>query len=133
MAYPLPLKDFVEAAGQDRFLGVQCADCRAVTFPAKSTCSQCASNNLSPIEIKAFGQLRTFTVIRVAPLEFKPPYVVAMVELDDGPWVMGNLEGVDPDQAGMDLIGRKVQMGSRQLDLKTYGADQCRVLTFSLV
>jgi uncharacterized OB-fold protein len=132
MTYPLILKDQVEAEGQGRFLGLRCGDCRTLTFPARSTCSLCGSIHLSPVEIAGRGEIRTFTVIRVAPLGFKPPYVVALVELEDGPWVMGNLEGFEPDEAGMDLIGRQVKMGSRAVDMETYGADECRVPTFAL-
>ncbi len=132
MAYPFILKDHVQAVGQDRFLGLKCGDCQGVTFPAKSTCAACGSRNLDPVQVKGAGEIRTFTVIRVAPQGFSPPYMVALVELEDGPWVMGNLEGFPPDEAGLDLIGRKVQMGSKELDLETYGADECRVLTFAL-
>jgi uncharacterized OB-fold protein len=132
MAYPFILKEYVEAVGRGRFLGLKCGDCQGITFPARSTCASCGSRNLGPVEIQGQGEIRTFTVIRVAPLGFNPPYVVAMVELDQGPWVMGNLEGLDPDRAGLDLIGRKVRLGSKALDMETYGTDECRVLTFTL-
>ena len=41
------------------------------------------------------------------------PYVVAMVELYDGPWVVGNVVGIEAEHATMDLIGRKVSVASR--------------------
>lgn len=132
MSHPLILKDHVESVGQGRFTGLVCGDCGAKTFPARSVCASCGSRRLETTEIKGPGIIRTFTVIRVAPAGFEPPYIVALVELSEGPWVMGNLDGVDPDQAGPDLIGRTVTMGSRELSLPTYGADSCRALTFSL-
>jgi uncharacterized OB-fold protein len=52
-------------------------------------------------------------VIRVAPQGFEPPYLVAVVELEDGPWVLGNIEGIDPEEAELSLIGRRVEVGVR--------------------
>lgn len=132
MTHPLILKDHVESVGRGRFTGLVCDDCGAKTFPARSVCAACGSRRLKTTEIKGPGIIRTFTVIRVAPAGFEPPYIVALVELGEGPWVMGNLDGVDPDRAGPDLIGRPVTLGSRELSMEHYGADQCRVLTFSL-
>src|SRR2546423_1627786 len=46
------------------------------------------------------GTVHTFTVIRqnhAKPFKNELPYVVAIVELDEGPRMMGNVTGVDPD------------------------------------
>jgi len=34
-----------------------------------------------------------------------------MVELNEGPWIMGNLSGVRPDDVTIDIIGQSVIMG----------------------
>jgi len=39
------------------------------------------------------------------------PYIIALVRLDEGPWIMGNLIDIDPASANMDLIGRDVSVG----------------------
>lgn len=52
-------------------------------------------------------------MIRVGPIGFKAPYVVALVELADGPYVLGNLEGLDPNQVTLETIGRRVSVGYR--------------------
>ena len=133
MAYPLKLKDQVEGLGQGRFMGLECQDCGAYTFPAKAVCRQCGSRRLDTVEIESDGVIRTFTVVRVAPDGFEPPYIVALAELSQGPWVMGNIEGVSPDEAGLDLIGRKVVLGSRPVGTGSDGQVERRVLTFDLV
>ncbi len=61
------------------------------------------------------------------------PYVIVMVETDDGPWVMGNLEGIDPKTASMELIGKKVKMGSKVFAGDKYSAGESARPVFSLV
>ena len=44
--------------------------------------------------------MHTFTVIRqnhAKPFKDELPYVVAIVELKEGPMMMGNVTGIDPD------------------------------------
>jgi uncharacterized OB-fold protein len=83
--------------------------------------------------MKGKGIIRTFTVVRVAPEGKIAPYVVAMVELEEGPWVLGNLEGILPDEAGMDLIGRGVRLGSKPTGESIDPEEDIYVQTFTLV
>ena len=57
----------------------------------------------------------TFTQVNVAPegRENEVPYVIALVELEEGAWIMGNLIDIDPDKATMDLMGKEVKVGFR--------------------
>jgi uncharacterized OB-fold protein len=58
--------------------------------------------------------------------------VVAMAEIDEGAWVMGNLVDINPDDADMSLIGKKVRLGSRIVKGDKYSGGDSRVVTFSL-
>lgn len=69
-----------------------------------------------PVEVTGRGTIRTFTVIRVAPEGKQPPYVLALIELEQGPWVMGLLAGREPEEADMGLIGRRVRLISQPVD-----------------
>ncbi|MFC1912204.1 Zn-ribbon domain-containing OB-fold protein [Chloroflexota bacterium] len=64
------------------------------------------------IELAGKGKIQTFTTCNVAPegREDELPYVILLVEFDEGPWVMGNLTGIDPNKATMELIGKRVIM-----------------------
>lgn len=126
------LKDYIQALAEGRFVGARCQACGALTFPAKAVCGQCGKAKLEPAELSGQGKLTTFTVCRVAPEGKKPPYIVAMAQLAEGPCVIGNLEGVEPGAADMSLIGRAISLGSKPSEHKSYAADDCRVLTFSL-
>ena len=131
MSYPLTTVENREALSQGRFLGLSCQDCQAVTFPPQGTCAKCQSRRLEVLEIDPAATLRTFTVIRVGPEGRKTPYLVAMAELSQGPWVMGNLVGIDPESVGLDLIGRKVKLGTQPAPGDEYAEDTWS-LTFTL-
>jgi uncharacterized OB-fold protein len=62
--------------------------------------------------LKGGGTVQTFTVNYVAAEGREPeaPYIVAIVEMDEGPWVMGNIAELKPEEATMDIMGRKVRM-----------------------
>lgn len=57
------------------------------------------------------------------------PYPVAVIELDDGPRIMGGLEGLDPDEAAA-AVGRPVRISweplsdGRQLPMFTVAASE---------
>jgi uncharacterized OB-fold protein len=110
--YPLNYHQYVEGLKAGRLPGLKCRDCGTVFTPPNGVCVNCGGRVLSVADLTPRGMIRTFTVIRVGPEGFKAPYVVAMVELEDGPHVLGNLEGVDPDAAGLELIGRPVNVGA---------------------
>ena len=133
MDYPLLYKDYQEGLEQGKFMGLKCRNCGVFTFPPKAVCESCGSQGFEPAEITGKGVVRTFTVIRVAPDHFTPPYIVTLVELEQGPWVLGNLLSLSPDEAAMELIGKSVTMGSMSVGKEVYAGGDCRVLTFELV
>lgn len=115
MKYKLTFREYSEALKGNKLLGLKCKDCQAITCPPKMTCQECTGTNLDIIELSGNGKIVTFTTSYVAPegREDEVPYTVVMVELDEGPWIMGNLTGIDPDKTGMELIGKKVKTGHK--------------------
>ena len=130
MSYTLTFSQYHEGLKKGKFLGLKCDDCGAYTFPPLGVCSNCGSSSMQVTEIEDRGTIRTFTVIRVAPEGMTPPYVVVIVELEQGPWVMGNILGLNPDQLSLDLIGRKVIMGSQPVKGDMFTREDIRILTF---
>ena len=116
-SYPLNYNQFKDALAKGELPGLHCLDCDIVITPPNGVCTACGSANLEKTELKPEGAVRTFTVIRVGPPGRPAPYVVAMVELDDGPWVVGNLIDADPDQVGLDVIGKRVTVGHQMYPL----------------
>ena len=113
MEYKLNYKEYSEALKQQKLLGLKCKSCGTVTVPPKMVCRSCASPELEVVELKGNGRVQTFTTCNVAPegREEEVPYIISLVELDEGPWITGNIIGVEPEQATMEtLIGKRVKM-----------------------
>lgn len=130
--YKLTHNQYFSELKENRLVGLKCLDCGAVTVPPKATCEQCSTTNLETTVLSGEGVIRTFTVIRVAPEGLTAPYIVTLVELDEGPWLMGNLDAVDPDQATMALIGKRVKLGHKVIPQMAYTAGESVVPLFSL-
>jgi uncharacterized OB-fold protein len=130
--YKLTYNKYKEALLDGKFLGLKCNKCGAYTVPPKKVCMECTSEDLDIAEIRKKGEIKTFTVIKVSPEGFDAPYIVAMVELDEGPWVMGNIIDVDPYKADMELIGKKVVIGSKEVNGDKFSAGDGVALTFAL-
>ena len=129
----LIFKDYSEALKNDKLLGLKCRDCGAITVPPKMVCQGCTGYEMDIVELKGTGKIKTFTTVYVAAegRESECPYIIVMVELDEGPWIMGNLADVDPDKASMELIGRKVKMGSKLFPGDKYSAGEAASPLFS--
>ena len=126
MEYKLSFKEYSEALMENKLLGLKCQECGSITVPPKMTCQKCTSPNMEIVELKGEGKIRTFTTVNVAPegREDEVPYAILLVELDEGPWLMGNLDGIDPATATMELIDKKVTMGHKVFPGDKYSAGE---------
>ncbi|MFP4393189.1 MAG: Zn-ribbon domain-containing OB-fold protein [Desulfohalobiaceae bacterium] len=116
MQYPLTFKDYHQALCQNRLLGLKCRSCFEVICPPLMSCNSCSSFDLEVVQLSGQGRIKTYTTIYVAPQgrESEAPYIVVLVELEEGPWIMGNLFDLDPERASLEqLIGRNVELGVR--------------------
>ncbi|MDD4859177.1 MAG: Zn-ribbon domain-containing OB-fold protein [Dehalococcoidales bacterium] len=112
MEYKLTFKEYNEALKTGKLLGLKCKDCGSITAPPKMVCRKCGSAELEIVPLKGAGKIRTFSTINVAAegREAECPYVIVMVEMEEGPWLLGSIAGVEPLKATMDIIGKKVKM-----------------------
>jgi uncharacterized OB-fold protein len=135
MEYKLIFKDYNEALKQNKLLGLKCQACGSITVPPKMVCRQCASPDMEIIGLKGTGKIRSLTTVYVASegREDEVPYTIVLVELDEGPWIMGNLDGIDPTQATMELIGREVKMGHKVFSGDKYSAGEGARPLFTLL
>jgi len=130
----LTFKDYNEALKKNKLLGLKCNSCGTVTVPPKMVCRQCASPDMDITELNGKGKIETFTTVNVAPegREDECPYMIVLAELDEGPWIMGNLTGIDPNKATMELIGKRVKMGHKVFSGDKYSAGEAVRPLFSL-
>jgi uncharacterized OB-fold protein len=132
MEYPLTFEQYQQGLSEGKLLGLHCQSCGAYTVPPQGVCRNCQGQNLFPAEINSEGTIRTFTVIRVAPEGKQPPYVLALVELEQGPWVMGLIMDREPEMASMGLIGKKVRLGLHPVK-GSHDPGEVQVLGFNLI
>jgi uncharacterized OB-fold protein len=87
------------AAREGRLLIQRCDDCGRHFFYPRPLCPHCLSRAVRWVEASGKGTLHTFSINHRAPRGFpaKGPYVVGIVELEEGPRMMTNIVGVEPD------------------------------------
>lgn len=89
---------FWEAAAQSRLVLPRCNACQTVIWYPRTLCPACGTDDAEWIECSGKGTVYSFTVVERGQGRWSPhaPYVLAYVELDEGPRVMTNIYG-DPD------------------------------------
>lgn len=134
MEHKLTFNDYNQALKKNKLLGLRCQECGAVTVPPKMACRQCASPDMEIVELKGEGTIQTFATVYVAAegREGEVPYTIVLVELDEGPWIMGNLIDIDPSKATMELIGKRVSMGHKVFPGDRYSSGDGARPLFSL-
>jgi len=126
---PLPVVDFLKIPpdGEPYLEGHKCKKCGAVFLGARATCSKCfARGELQSTRLSNRGTLYVYSIVHRTFPGIEVPYVSAVVDLEGGGTVKGNLIGVSPDPAkialGMpvrvvfkDALGRKDKQGNSYL------------------
>ncbi len=95
------------AAGE--FLLERCRGCGAVVWYPRGFCPSCGSSDVTLEPASGEGTVYSFSVVHRGAGEYRgcEPYVVAYVELDEGPRILTNVVGGDPDSL---VIGARVRM-----------------------
>jgi len=95
-----------------KMIGQKCKKCGHVNFPPKGVCKYCsASSDFEEIKLSGLGKVHTFVLISAggAPPEFADQekaggqYPVAIVELAEGPKVIGQIADADPKEVKIDM------------------------------
>mgnify|MGYP001994851712 CR=1 FL=1 len=102
---PLPAitteaKPFWDAAAQQKLMIQRCKACNAWVWTPRPSCNECGSQSVEWTRMSGNGEIYSFTVIRqvvgrAASKAFEPdiPYVIAWVDLDEGPRMITNIVG----------------------------------------
>jgi len=105
---------FWAAAAEGRLLIQHCPSCGSRQFYPRPICIACGSDPAWE-EASGRGRLHTFTIVRqngAEPFRSELPYVVAMIDLEEGPRMMGNVTGCQVDDVfiGMLLVAYSVKV-----------------------
>ncbi len=128
-AGPLPVVDFLKIPekGDPYLEGHRCTKCGAMYLGARENCAKCsARGGLEPVTLSNRGELYSYSIVYRSFPGIEVPYVSAIVDLEGGGTVKGNLVDVDPDPKNIafgmpvevvfrDALGRKDKDGNSYL------------------
>jgi uncharacterized OB-fold protein len=123
---PLPVVEWLKLPeGGDPYLeGHKCQSCSAVYLGERAVCAKCgARDKIEPQKLANTGKLYVYSIVHRSFPGIEVPYVSAIVDLDGGGTVKGNLINIDADpekiKLGMpvdvvykDALGRKDRQGN---------------------
>lgn len=94
-----------DGAAEHRLVIQCCTACGEWNFPPRRRCPQCEAEALEWTQASGRGRLWSYIIVHRAEPEFaeRTPYVLGVVELDEGPHLMGTVIGVDPDPAALPI------------------------------
>ena len=116
---PIPNGDslpYWNAARERRLLIRHCRACGAKHFMPRHLCPACWSSDLEWLDSPGDGIVQSFSIIHRAPTPVftaNGPYVIALIDLDEGPRMFANVIGPD---------AREVEIGDR---VKVTFEDRC--------
>jgi uncharacterized protein len=88
---------FWEACAQGRLSIQRCLDCGEPFFFPRAFCPRCSSDRLEWFDCSGRATLYTFTVVRRQAIAGLPaPYLLALVDLEEGPRMMTHVVEADP-------------------------------------
>jgi len=98
---------FWAAAADGRLLLPRCPACEIVIWYPRPFCPRCQRADVEWIEATGAGSVYSFTIVRrgTGAYQRAVPYVLAYVELDEGPRVLTNIVDTEPEAI---RIGQRV-------------------------
>jgi len=108
-------RTFWEGCRNGKLLIQKCRNCSYHTYFPAYACPNCLSSELDWIEASGRGAVYSATVVErgAGPaFEKEAPFVVALIELDEGPVMMSNVVGSPPYEV---KIGDRVTVDFREV------------------
>ncbi len=112
--HPKPFADwetraYWEGCGRGEIVLQRCGACAKVQHRPRAICASCLSGDIEHFVASGRGQVYTFTVTHqnnARGFREACPYVLAYVELDEGPRLLTNVVGCDPESVriGMPVV-----------------------------
>jgi len=97
-------------------IGSKCSQCGNVFFPSRVLCPECRrKGKIEEFKFSGEGKIYTYSVIHTPTDEFKTlaPYVVAIVELEEGAKITSQIVDCDPNAIDIDdeveMVFRKIK------------------------
>jgi uncharacterized OB-fold protein len=114
LPHPTPLsRPHWDGCREGRLRVQRCRSCGTHVFIPRPVCTACLSEELEWVESSGRGTLYSHTTVhRPQRPEFDTPYIVAIVELEEGWHMLSNLVDVDRDAVA---IGMPLEVCFREM------------------
>ena len=99
-----------EGCRQGKLMIQRCGSCGHYQFYPRLVCTSCMSTPVEWARASGRGKVVSFTIVRQAISQAyaaEVPYVIALIQLDEGPTMMSNVIDCDPEQV---KIGMPVEV-----------------------
>ena len=104
MPAPTPeTQHFWDCTAQGELRLQRCRGCSTTYFPPQPFCPACSSDDIAVIVASGRGSLYSYVITHLPAPGCAPPYVLAVVALDEGPRLLSNVVNVDPDPEALPL------------------------------
>ena len=117
---PLPVVPFLKIPenGDPYLEGQRCKSCSAIFLGERDTCSKCGTQGqLEAFALSNQGELYVYSIVYRSFPGIEVPYISAIVDLDGGGTVKGNLINVEPDPDKVKM-GMPIEVVYRVADRK---------------
>jgi uncharacterized OB-fold protein len=101
---------FWSATAEGHLVLARCDACGVIIWYPRAMCPDCGTTSVSWVEASGFGTVYSFTIVHrggAGPYRDVVPYVIAYVELLEGPRVLTNIVDCEPELV---RIGQPVQV-----------------------
>lgn len=111
-----------ESPGEKPYLiGSQCRVCGYICFPRKYVCVRCRRDDtMEEVRLGPYGNLETFTVMRVGTADFPAPYVMGYVRTKEGASVFTLITGCEIRDDALE-IGEEMEMVVEKIKTDSQG------------
>ena len=112
MAKPVPRptpteQPFYDACAAGKLVLQRCQSCGHVLFYPRTHCDACQSDQLVWENASGAGTIASYTVVRRGvSADFEAPYVIALIDLAEGPRMMSQVVDTGPDALAVGLSVR---------------------------
>jgi uncharacterized protein len=104
-----------------RLAGDYCENCKTAYFPTRKLCPRCRrKGKLVPKQFSGRGKIYSFTEVSSGPVgfELEAPYLLAIVELSEGPRITAQVVGVGEKDVkigdSVEMVFRKIMEDSKE-------------------
>jgi hypothetical protein len=98
-------KPFWEGTAAGELRVQRCGACQTAFLYPRIRCPHCGSDQVNWIRASGRGRLYSYVINHMAApgWQGEVPYVIAVVQLEEGPRMLSNLVGIAPDPAALEL------------------------------